>query len=112
MEVDGNKAPGSHGFLFKFAQTFWDVFKGDLLELFQSFYENTEFDHRFFESFISLITKVQGMACLNDFQPISLFGWVHKFVVRVLTSRLWTVIDKLISHNQTTFIRGQSIHDG
>lgn len=39
----------------------------DLLRLFQSFYENTEFDHQFSKSFISLIAKVKGLATLNIF---------------------------------------------
>lgn len=98
MKVYGSKSPGPDVFSFKFAQPFWGVFKGDLFGLFHYFYENVEFDHRFSESFISLIPKVRGPSPLNNFRLISLRGWVHKLVARVLTSRLCSIIDHLVSH--------------
>lgn len=110
-EVDSNKAPEPDDFPLKFAQSFWDNFRGDLLDLFQGFYESREFDHRFSESFIFLIMKVKGPSSLNDFRPISLLGWIHKLVARILTSRFYTVIDQLISHTQMAFIRAKSIYD-
>lgn len=39
-ETNSNKALGLDGFPFKFAQTFWDVLKSDLLGLIQGFFEN------------------------------------------------------------------------
>lgn len=69
-----------------------------------------EFDHWFSKPF--MIPKVKGLASLNDLWPISLLGWVHRLVARVLTLRLRLTINKLVSHTQTTFIRGRSIYDG
>lgn len=111
-DADGDRALGPNGFSFKFAQSFWNTFKGDLVGLFQTFYFDAEFDHRFSESFISLIPKVKGPSLLNDFHPISLLRWIHKLVTKVLTSRLRRFIDHLVSHTQTVFIRGCSIYDG
>lgn len=37
MGADGNKAPGPDGFSFKFFQSFWSNFKGDVLPLFNQF---------------------------------------------------------------------------
>lgn len=73
---------------------------------------DAEFDNRLSEFFIAIIPKVKGPSSLNEFCPISLLGWIHKLVARVLTSRLRSIIDQLISHTQTTFIRGHSIYDG
>lgn len=55
---------------------------------------------------------MKEFASLNDFIHIFLLGWVHKLVAHVLTLRLRSVIDNLISHTQTEFIWGRSIYDG
>lgn len=97
-DADGNKAPSPDRFPLKFAQTFWKVFKGDVMVLFEKFFMDANFDHRFSESFITLIPKVKSPSSLTEFRPISLLGWIHKLVAKVLTSRLRSVIDDLISH--------------
>lgn len=94
------------GFSFKFAQSFWEVFKSDLIRLFEGFFEYAEFDHWFLESIITLIPKVKDPSPLNEFRPISLLGWIQKLVANVLTSKLCSMIDQLISYTQTAFIRG------
>lgn len=73
-DADGERTPGPDGFTFRFSQFFVGIFKGDQLGLFQKFYSDTDFDHRFSESFISLIPKAKRSSSLNDFRPISLFG--------------------------------------
>lgn len=75
-----------------------------MLGMFHNFHESARFDHRFMESFISLILKIKELVFLNDFCPISLLGWVHKLVARVLTARLCSMIDQVISHTHTKFI--------
>lgn len=84
MSTNGNKAPGSYGFTFKFAQFFWSELKEEVVLMFEQFYELAEFEHRFSSSFITLIPKVGYFSYLNDFRPISLLGWIHKLVTRVL----------------------------
>lgn len=76
------------------------------------FHESAEFDHSFFESLISLIPKVKGPAFLNDFEPISHLGWVHKLVARIFTPQLRIVVDRLISHTQTAFNLEWGIYGG
>lgn len=82
------------------------------MELFHNFHSSVEFDHRFSESFISLIPNVKEPTLLANFRPIALLGWVHKLVACVLTTRLRSVIDGLVSHTQTAFIWGCNIYDG
>lgn len=66
-ELDVEKASGPDGFSFKFDQSFWPIFKDELMSLFQSFHFLGEFDLRIFESFISLLPKVKISMSLNDF---------------------------------------------
>lgn len=83
-----------------------------MIGLFYCFHENAEFDHHFSVCFIALIPKVKILASLNNFRPISLLGWIHKLVARVLSLRPRRVIHHLIRHTKTAFIRGRRIYDG
>lgn len=69
-----------------------------------------DFDARFSKSFIFLISKVKSLISLNDFRPISLLGWVYELIAKVLTGRIRSIISQLVSHSQTSFIQGRSIH--
>lgn len=44
MGVDGNKALGLNGFLYKFFQSFWSISKEEFITLFNLFFETIEFD--------------------------------------------------------------------
>lgn len=84
--------------------------RGDL-GLFNRFFEMAEFDYRLSSSFISPISKVASPTGLNDFRSISLLGWVHKLVTRVLARRLRRVMGKLVRDTRTTFIKGRSFFE-
>lgn len=81
------------------------------MSLFQSFHSLGEFDSRFFEAFIYLNLNIKSLGSLNDFSPISLLSWFHKLITKVLSGRLRTVINHLVSQSQSSFIHGRSIHD-
>lgn len=89
MSADGNKATGLDRFPFKFAQVFWPKFRGEIISMFDHFYEVVEFDHRFSSTFISLIQKSRIQ----------------------LTARLKCVIGKLVWDFQSAFIRSRSIFE-
>ncbi|GKD07238.1 RNA-directed DNA polymerase, eukaryota, reverse transcriptase zinc-binding domain protein, partial [Tanacetum coccineum] len=63
-------------------------------------------------SFIVLIPKFPDPLDLSDYRPISLIGCMYKVLSKLLASRLSQVIHKLISSNQTTFLKGRQILDG
>ncbi|GAU48545.1 hypothetical protein TSUD_99510 [Trifolium subterraneum] len=62
--------------------------------------------------FITLIPKIQSPLSIGDFRPISIVGSLYKLVAKVLASRLAKVMDKLISPNQSAFIKGRQLVDG
>ncbi|GJZ77185.1 RNA-directed DNA polymerase, eukaryota [Tanacetum coccineum] len=49
---------------------------------------------------------------LNDFRPISLIGCQYKIIGKILANRLSLVIDKIVSIEQSAFIKGRQILDG
>lgn len=96
-DSDGDKAPGHDGYIFKFGQSYWHVFKEEMMTLFHVFYCSGKSDPKFSKSFIYFIPKVKSPVFLNHFRPILLLGWVYKLIAKVLTKRLKSVINQLVS---------------
>lgn len=80
--------------------------------MFDHFFDMMKFDHRFFSSFISLVSKVACPSSLIDFRLIFLLGWIHKLITCVLVARLRGVIGKLVQDSQSAFIKGRNIFYG
>lgn len=49
------------------------------------------------------------MKNVSDMRPISLYNFVNKIISRLIHTRLGMVISKLISFNQTDFVKCGSI---
>nr|GEX32757.1 RNA-directed DNA polymerase, eukaryota, reverse transcriptase zinc-binding domain protein [Tanacetum cinerariifolium] len=63
-------------------------------------------------AFITLIPKVSNPLFIKDYRPISLIGLHYKIVAKILSNRLYKVIDSIISPEQSAFISGRQILDG
>ena len=62
-------------------------------------------------SFLTLIPKKSNAVNIKDFRPINLVGSVYKLLSKVLANKLRTVLDKLISETQNSFVGGRQILD-
>ncbi|MCI27595.1 LINE-1 reverse transcriptase like, partial [Trifolium medium] len=76
------------------------------------FHSRASLPRNFPSFFITLIPKIDSPLRIGDFRPISLLGSLYKLVAKVLAGRLATVMDKLISRNQSAFIKGRHLVDG
>jgi len=112
LESDGSKSPGPDGFNFSFYKKFWDLLKGEVGIMFNQFFHSSSLPSCFSSYFIALIPKVSSPIRLGDFRPISLLGSLYKLVAKVLAGRLAPIMDKLISPNQSAFIKGCQLVDG
>ncbi|WJX38360.1 hypothetical protein P8452_26031 [Trifolium repens] len=112
VNSDGNKSPGPDGFNFEFYKGCWEVVKEDLKRLFSEFHANAKLPRGLLSYFITLIPKVTNPHVINEFRPISLLGSVYKTVAKVLAARMGSVMEKLISKNQSAFIKGRQLVDG
>jgi hypothetical protein len=59
----------------------------------------------------SLIPKKVNVVDIKDLCPISLVGCVYKIISKVMANRLKSILGKIISCPQNTFIRGRQIMD-
>ncbi|XP_028085089.1 uncharacterized protein LOC114286192 [Camellia sinensis] len=111
-ESDGNKAPGPDGFNMACFQKCWKVFKKEILQFFNEFYDNGRLAKGINSSFTTLIPKKDCPEGISDYRPISLIGSIYKILSKVLASRLKKVPPRIIRDSQTAFIGGRNILDG
>jgi len=110
LSADGLKCPGPDGFNFSFYKRFWNLLKREVGTMFNQFYHSVP--RSFSSYFVTLIPKVSSPSSLSDSCPISLLGSLYKLVAKVLAGRLAPIMDKLISSNQSAFIKGRQLVDG
>lgn len=61
---------------------------------------------------IILLPKVKLAINVKQFRPICLLNVIYKIIIKTLTIRLTTMMDKIISPYQTAFILGRNILEG
>jgi Reverse transcriptase (RNA-dependent DNA polymerase) len=79
--------------------------------MFQDFHKNTFDISRFNKALICLISKIKDAKLIINYRPISLLNCSFKIFSKVLTNRLYAVIDRLIGPNQLTFFKCRNILD-
>lgn len=111
-QSSSEKAPGPDGLNVGALKAFWHLLKEDMLKDFKKFMVSGELPRGMNSSFISLVPKVKIPSQIKDYRPISLINCSLKILTKTLTNRLVGVMDKLISPNQTGFIKGRQISEG
>jgi hypothetical protein len=79
------------------------------MSLFRSFERGDLNIDRFNYAMIILIPKEEGAKNLRKFRPISLINCSFKIFAKALKNRLEHICDRLLSPNQTTFVKGKFI---
>jgi hypothetical protein len=112
FDMEPNKAPGPDGFLAEFYQKFWELIKGDLMQMFHDLHKGDIplFSLNF--GVITLLPKVQEANKIQQYSPIRLLNVSFKIFTKVATIRINSVADHLIIPTQTTFMRGRNILEG
>ncbi|KAK1297668.1 hypothetical protein QJS10_CPB15g01193 [Acorus calamus] len=86
--MKASSSPGPDGFNAFFFQACWPVVGADV------------------------VLAEANADSLDKFRPISLCGTIYKLITKIMASRLQVVLPKLISLNQTAFIKGRKISQG
>lgn len=47
----------------------------------------------------------------EDFRPISLCNVIYQILPNILATKLWSIMQNIISHMQAIFFKGQNIQD-
>ncbi|XP_027152155.1 uncharacterized protein LOC113758673 [Coffea eugenioides] len=107
--MDGDSAAGPDGFTGKFFTYAWEVVAQDVYNAVISFFCGAELPRFITSTSIVLIPKKPNPQDFSQFRPISLCNFFNKFLSRILAERLASVLPKIISPQQTGFVKGRNI---
>lgn len=104
-----NKALDSDSLPSEFIQTFWPSLKDEVIETFSKF-----FDHQLDMACINkaniiFVPKKEQPEDVGEFRSISIINIIHKLISKVLSNWLRPKLQKIISLQQTTFVRNRHI---
>ncbi|XP_077249090.1 uncharacterized protein LOC143888520 [Tasmannia lanceolata] len=111
FKCDGNRAPGPGGFNGVFFKHFWYLIGAEVIEAIQIFFRTGNLLPAFNTTFIALIPKCSGASSPNHFRPISLCNFFFKIITKLMASRLSKVLNRIVSPNQSAFIKDRLIQD-
>jgi hypothetical protein len=112
FQMKHNKSPGLDGFPMEFYQTFWDIIKSDLMDLFNDLHSGRLELSRLNFGKIILLPKVKDAECIQQYRPICLLNVSFKSFTKFATIRLNSVADRVVRPSQTAFMQGRFIPDG
>jgi Reverse transcriptase (RNA-dependent DNA polymerase)/zinc-binding in reverse transcriptase/Endonuclease/Exonuclease/phosphatase family len=106
-----DKAPGPDGLTARMIQRHWHVFEADICKIIQQAFQNCEAPREWMNCQMVLIPKKAEPVTPMDYRPISLGNVLYRLFAKIITNRLQPFMSRVISREQTTFIRGRSISD-
>ncbi|XP_020596497.1 uncharacterized protein LOC110036404 [Phalaenopsis equestris] len=109
--IDSTKVASPDGFSADFYKKAWHVVKGEVIATVQSFFWGADLPKYFSSSTITLVPKDKTPCKWEDYRPISLTSVTSKIIRKVLVERIQPHLNKLISRNQSAFIRDRNIVD-
>ncbi|PKU64858.1 hypothetical protein MA16_Dca019935 [Dendrobium catenatum] len=110
-DMNGDSVDGPDGFTIKFFVKTWDIIKLDVIDAVHDFFKGTPYPKFFLSTNIVLIPKEENTTYWNEFILISLCTFFNILVAKINASRISFILPKIISINQTEFVKGRSIFD-
>ena len=109
--MSNGKVPGPSGFTKEFFLEFWDSLGSLTVRYINEAYSKGSFFVTQRRGFVSLLPKKGDQRYLKNKRPVILLDVIYKLVAKVEAIRIGSVIDRLISTDQTGFLKGRNIGD-
>lgn len=109
-DMKNNKSPGSDGITVEFYKMFWNVLKHHYINSINYSFQNGSLTDLQKQSIITLLPKQnKDITKLDNWRPISLLNVDYKIATKAIANRVKSVINTIIDHTQTGFIKGRYI---
>ncbi|XP_019254951.1 PREDICTED: uncharacterized protein LOC109233517 [Nicotiana attenuata] len=109
FSMNPTSAAGPNGMNGKFYQACWEVIKENLLKVVLLFFIGNPMPRYMTNACLALFPKVEFTNSLTEFRPTSLSNFINKIISNVICSRLAPILPKIISANQSGFVKGGNI---
>ncbi|GKC01404.1 RNA-directed DNA polymerase, eukaryota, reverse transcriptase zinc-binding domain protein [Tanacetum coccineum] len=111
FDIDNDKATGPDGYTACFFKKSWSIVGKDIIEAIKEFFLTGKLLKEVNATLISLILKMATPNKFSDFGPIACCNVLYKCISKIITNRIKSGLDKVVSLNQSAFIPGRSIQD-
>ncbi|KAL6221415.1 hypothetical protein ACLB2K_009166 [Fragaria x ananassa] len=111
FSMDPASAPGPDGFPGSFYQSCWDIVGSDVISFVQYFFQHNWLYPNANSNFIVLLPKVESANLISQFRPIALANFLFKIIPKILADRLGPIAARIISPQQTAFLKNRRISD-
>lgn len=111
FDLGAHSAPGPDGFSGCFYRHCWEIIQHDLFVAILFCWQHKFTPSGDNSSLIILLAKVRGANSLRNFRPIGLSNFFFKIFTKILTTRLGSVLEKLVSEEQVAFMKERNIHE-
>ncbi|XP_060170627.1 uncharacterized protein LOC132601563 [Lycium barbarum] len=89
-------------------QACWHIVGPDVLNVVKAFYEGHTLPKSITHTNLVLLSKKQDVQTYADMRPIRLSNFINKVISRVVHGRLEGILPRLVSPNQSGFVKGRS----
>ena len=109
-DMESDKSPGTDGLPSEFYQMFWNDVSKPLLEALNYGFEIGKLSISQKRGIIKLIPKKsEELYYVKNWRPLTLLNCDYKIATKAIANRLKTHLHKLISNDQTGFLKGRFI---
>ncbi|XP_056698546.1 uncharacterized protein [Spinacia oleracea] len=109
--MDPIKTPGPDGIQPIFFQKHWNDLGATIYDFCVSCFRSCSIPKEINKSYIALIPKIANPSLITEFRPIGLCNTIYKLITKIISSRVKSILNRIISPLQSSFIKGRGIED-
>lgn len=111
FSLSPHSTAGPDGFNGTFFQNWWDIIQREVIAFVKEFFKGKGLTKFYSHTCLVLIPKVDNSVTFADFRPISLSNFTNKVISKVISLRVNTLLHKLVSLNQSGFVKDRLIYE-
>ncbi|XP_070043193.1 uncharacterized protein [Nicotiana tomentosiformis] len=111
FSLSPHNTTGQDGFNGTFVQSCWKIIEREVIAFVKYFFKGKGLTKFYSHTCLVLIPKIDNHATFSDFRPISLSNFTNKIISKIVSLRVNTLLHKIVSLNQSDFIKDRLISE-